>query len=76
MNKEQRVIHSLKRLTTSLKELNKAIDYKRLKTIERKWIQYTPKINIFNYWWYRYFTNELELYILDSLKFNKIKKKK
>ena len=59
----------IKRLSNSFKELNKAEDKRRIRTIERIWIGDTPKIHALNYWYYRYFTNELELYILDTIKF-------
>jgi len=62
----------VQRLNNSFKRLNRAEDRRRLKTIERLWIQDTPKIHIFNYWYYRYFTNELELYILDAIQFKEV----
>ncbi len=59
----------IKRISSSIIKVNKAEDRRRLKTIERIWIQDTPKIHVLNYWYYRYFTNELELYILDAIQF-------
>ncbi len=59
----------IKRLSNSIEKVNKAEDSLRLKAIERMWIQDTPKIHVLNYWYYRYFTNELELYILDAIQF-------
>jgi hypothetical protein len=59
----------IKRLSNSFTNLNKAEDRRRLKAMERIWIQDTPKIHALNYWWYRYFTNEFELYILDAIQF-------
>ena len=37
-----------------------------IKTIERLWVEWDEKLNIFNYWWYRYFTNEFEEYRLKT----------
>ncbi len=54
----------VQKLTGSLKRVSNAEDNKRIKLTERKWVEDTPKINDFNFWYYRYFTNELELYIL------------
>lgn len=34
------------------------------KRAERKWIQENPWINITNYWYYRYFTNEFENFLV------------
>ncbi len=59
----------IRRFNNSFKKRNKAEDKRRLNTIQRLWVQDTPKINILNYWFYRYFTNELELYILDAIQF-------
>lgn len=61
-------MNKIKRLSNSFKKLNKAEDRRRLKAMERIWIQDTPKIHALNYLWYRYFTNEFELYILDAQK--------
>lgn len=54
-------------LIDSIKRLSKAEDRVKLKSIERMWIKDTPKINVLNYWWYRYFTNSLELYMATLL---------
>ena len=54
----------VKRLSDSFKGLKKAQDRRRLKNMERLWVQDISKINVLNYWYYRYFTNEFELYIL------------
>lgn len=59
----------IKRLSNSFTKLNKAEDRRRLKTMERIWVKDTPKLHTLNYWWYRYFTNEFELYILDAIQF-------
>lgn len=59
----------IKRLTNAYAKTNKAIDKRRIATMERMWVQDTPKINILNYWYYRYFTNEFILYILDAIQF-------
>ena len=56
-----------KKLSDSFKKLNKAENRRILRRAERVWIQNTPKINVLNYWWYRYFTNEFELYILNII---------
>lgn len=64
------------RLTKTLQSVNKAEDQRRLKAMERFWIQDTPKVHALNYWFYRYFTNEFELYILDAIHFHEIKEEK
>ena len=64
----------IKRLSNSIGKLNKAEDNRRLKTMERIWVQDTPKLHILNYWYYRWFTNEFELYILDAIKFEEVKR--
>ena len=33
-------------------------------TLERKWVEDSKKLHLFNYWFYRYFTNEFELYLI------------
>ena len=53
------------RLTRSLRRFNRAQDNRWLRAMERCWVKDTPKIHAFNYWYYRYFTDEFELYILD-----------
>ena len=62
-------MNKVKRISGSLKALNKAEDRRKIASINRLWVQDTKKIHILNYWWYRYFTNELELYILDAIRF-------
>ncbi len=63
------------RLLNSLRRVDEAIENRRIKTMERFWVQDTPKLHLFNYWFYRYFTNQFEIYILDAIKFEEIKKK-
>ena len=53
------------RIIKSLEELNKATNYCKLKKAERIWIQNNSKINLLNYFYYRYLTNEFEIYILN-----------
>jgi len=36
---------------------------------EREWIEANPYINAFNYWYYRYFTNDFEIFILSKDEF-------
>ena len=60
------------RLTQSLNKLYKAQDKRRIAVMERIWVQDTPKIHALNYWYYRYFTNEFALYILDAIQFEEV----
>jgi len=60
--------NKIKRLSISLNKLNKATEKRMLRTMERLWIQATPKLHAFNYWYYRYFTSEFELYLLNTIK--------
>lgn len=54
-----------KELKKIIKKLNKAENKLLLTTMEKDWILANPKLNILNYWWYRYFTNEFERYIIN-----------
>ena len=58
----------IKRFKNSFSKLDKARNKRRLRTAERIWIQNTPEIHALNYWYYRWFTNEFELYILNIIK--------
>lgn len=60
---------SCKRLYRVIKLVNKAEDNCRLAAMTRFWVRDTPKLNVWNYWWFRYFTNEFELYIMDAIEF-------
>jgi len=53
-----------KRLLKSSDKLNKTTQQLVLARATRIWVQKTPKIHALNYWYYRYFTNEFELFIL------------
>lgn len=65
-----------KRLLNSIRKVNKAEEKRRIATMERLWISDTPKLNFFNYWWYRYFTNEFLVYVLDAIEFREVQEKK
>lgn len=64
----------MQRLSHSIKQVNHAEDRRRIKAMERMWVRDTPKIHALNYWFYRYLTNEFELYILDAIKFVEVDK--
>lgn len=53
-------------LFEDFKRLNEANDKRLIAKATRMWIEDNPKIHILNYWFYRWFTNELELYILEN----------
>ena len=55
------------RLANTINKTNKAINNRKIKTMERIWIQNTTKLNLLNYWYYRYFTNEFEIHIINSI---------
>ena len=38
-----------------------------LKKAERKWIEEEDKIDPINYWWYRYFSNKFENWLIKKL---------
>ncbi len=56
----------IKRVKKSILNLNKAENRHKLKQAERIWIEHTPKINVLNYLWYRYFTNDFIHFILSE----------
>lgn len=58
----------VKRITTALLKLEKAMNNSILKKVERKWIQKNPRINLLNYFYYRYLTNSFELSLLRTKK--------
>jgi len=64
------------RIEKSLYDLNRAENRRKLKYAERVWVEETPKINILNYVWYRYFTNDFINFILSERFKEKIMKKK
>ena len=55
-------------LINSIIRLRDAEDIRLLRGTEREWVEDTPKIHVLNYWWYRYFTNELLIYVLKKYK--------
>lgn len=60
-------MNTRKRLLNSLRKVNGAVERRRVASATRIWIMDSPDINIFNYWWYRYFTNRLIVYLLDIM---------
>ena len=58
-NKE-RIIKSIKKVQKSEKRL-------KIKKLETLWIQQDSKIHLLNYLYYRYFTNEFELFVINFM---------
>ncbi|MFW6230075.1 MAG: hypothetical protein ACOC4L_03740 [Halanaerobium sp.] len=51
-------------LLKSFNNLNKSQTKRLLKYYERKWIENNKNINVFNYWYYRYFTNKFIKFLI------------
>lgn len=58
----------VQRLVRASHNLQKAIDHRKLRKMERIWVEQTPEINVFNYHYYRYLTNRFELFIIGQPK--------
>lgn len=56
----------VKRVNKALLKLDKATNNLLLAKARRKWIESNSKINLLNYFYYRYLTNEFELWLLKS----------
>lgn len=59
MNKKQIIIKSLKKLEETENKL-------KLTRARRKWIEQDKRINLLNYFFYRYLTNDFELYLINN----------
>lgn len=46
--------------------LIEVVNKRKLATATRKWIQEDKNIHALNYWYYRWFTNRFELYLINS----------
>lgn len=57
-------MNNKKRIFNSFEKLRKATDKNLIATMERIWVENTPEIHLLNYWYYRYFTNEFEIYCI------------
>ena len=57
--------NKLKRVKSSTSTLQKAINKRILAKAVRQWVETTPKIHALNYLYYRYFTNEFELFLIN-----------
>ena len=53
-----------RKILDSIKRLNDQTNKRKIATLERIWIQRNVHINRLNYWYYRRFTNEFELFLL------------
>lgn len=56
---------NLGRIKKSRLALKRATEKRRAATYMRRWVQDTPYIHALNYWYYRWFTNEFLIYIMD-----------
>ena len=63
----RRAARNKRRITVSSLNLHKAQNKRKLAWAMRRWVEDTKKIHALNYWYYRWFTNEFELYILNTL---------
>jgi len=54
-----------------LKSVNLSENRLNIKRWERLWVENTFKLNIVTYWYYRYFTNEFELFIINNRELTK-----
>lgn len=54
------------RLLKSLMAVDKSHDRLLLARAMRMWVEETEDINIYNYFWRRYFTNDFILYIIEN----------
>ena len=62
-----RLLNNMKRINDSLVKLTKAEQRRRLKSLERQWIELNPEINAINYFYYRYFTNDFEKFLIGRM---------
>ena len=53
-------------LKIKIENVIKANNLRLLKRYEREWIEKATYLNLINYFYYRYFTNEFELFIIKS----------
>lgn len=67
IEKRRSSVRNKRRIFVSIIHLKKAQDKRILAWAMRKWVEDTKKIHALNYWYYRWFTNDFELYILNSL---------
>lgn len=70
INKEQHSrskVENIKKINESLYNLKIATEKRIIATATRMWVEDTPQIHALNYWYYRWFTNDFELYILMRL---------
>lgn len=54
------------KIVGKLKSVQRAEQNRILKTAERMWVESNPKIHLLNYWWFRYFTNQFELFLINN----------
>ena len=60
-----------KHIMAALKRFSEAERRRYLKTAERIWIERNVDLHVFNYWFYRYFTNRFEYFLLSFAKAKK-----
>jgi len=72
------ILFAMKKLATSLKPnnnvirikkslfgLKKATEKRRVATYRRRWVEMTPHIHALNYWYYKWFTNDFLMFVMD-----------
>ena len=54
----------VQRYNNSYRNLNRAIFRRKFETAFRIYIQENKYVNIFNYWWYRYISNDFKNWMI------------
>lgn len=67
----RRAARNKRRIVKSFSDLRQAQNKRILAHAKRRWVEDTQKLHALNYWYYRWFTNEFELYILTTLNHGK-----
>ncbi len=63
------VIKVPKNVKQSMIRLMKSTRKLKLAKAMRQWVERTPHIHALNYWYYRWFTNDFELFLIDNYTF-------
>jgi len=64
-SEENKVIINYK-INKAIRKLDKSINKRLIAKAKRLWIQNNKHLNLFNYYYYRYFTDEFELYLIKN----------
>lgn len=57
---------AFQRMQKSAAKLKKSTDKRKLATATRQWVESTPKLHALNYLYYRFFTSEFELFLINK----------